>query len=247
MTWTHITGHGLPEGDWGRAGVAVRRETMTTRVSDLWRRKRKKAGCSGRTTRERRGKKRRRINGSADLVHEQNFRDPRNADIVYVPSQNLYRSNDGGHTLGRSRARQEATTTTPSGSSDKFTANHARCGSGRDDQLERWGILEHLVQPADGRILQGCDGSPVSLLGVWATAGTAEPRESRAAETTDRSRSTTGIQSGQAKSGYTIPIRWTGCGVQRGARRERGAIVENDGASARHFARCGFLWKQIPV
>jgi len=27
------------------------------------------------------------------------FVDPKNADIVYVPSQNLYRSNDGGHTF----------------------------------------------------------------------------------------------------------------------------------------------------
>src|SRR6267143_2046170 len=38
-----------------------------------------------------------RISGSWYISEK--FVDPKNADIVYVPSQNLYRSNDGGHTF----------------------------------------------------------------------------------------------------------------------------------------------------
>jgi len=67
MTWTQITGHGLPEGDWGRAGVAVAPGNHGQRVYLIVEAKEKKRRMFGRTTRANVEKKRRRINGSADL------------------------------------------------------------------------------------------------------------------------------------------------------------------------------------
>src|SRR5260370_928268 len=72
------------------------------------------------------------------------FVDPKNADIVYVPSQNLYRSNDGGHT---------------------FTA--IKGAPGGDDYHSVW------IDPTNSqRIMLGVDqGATISLNGgeSWST------------------------------------------------------------------------------
>ncbi len=100
MTWTQITGHGLPEGDWGRAGVAVAPGNHGQRVYLIVEAKEKKGGMfrsddAGTTWKK--ATEDQRISGSWYM--SEIFVDPKNADIVYVPSQNLYRSNDGGHTF----------------------------------------------------------------------------------------------------------------------------------------------------
>src|SRR6267143_1909649 len=100
MTWTQITGHGLPEGDWGRAGVAVAPGNHGQRVYLIVEAKEKKGGVfrsddAGTTWKK--ATEDQRISGSWYM--SEIFVDPKNADIVYVPSQNLYRSNDGGHTF----------------------------------------------------------------------------------------------------------------------------------------------------
>src|SRR5437870_5679959 len=100
LTWTQITGHGLPEGEWGRAGVAVAPGNHGRRVYVIVEAKEKKGGLyrsddAGATWKKTTEDK--RIVGLWYM--SEIFVDPKNADIVYVPSQNLYRSNDGGHTF----------------------------------------------------------------------------------------------------------------------------------------------------
>jgi photosystem II stability/assembly factor-like uncharacterized protein len=100
LTWTQITGPGLPEGDWGRAGVAVAPGNHGQRVYAIVEAKDKKGGLyrsddAGATWKK--ATEDERIVGFWYM--SEIFVDPKNADIVYVPSQNLYRSTDGGHTF----------------------------------------------------------------------------------------------------------------------------------------------------
>jgi photosystem II stability/assembly factor-like uncharacterized protein len=100
LTWTQITGHGLPDGEWGREGVAVAPGNHGQRVYLIVEAKDKKGGLyrsddAGATWKK--ATEDERITGFWYM--SEIFVDPKNADIVYVPSQNLYRSNDGGHTF----------------------------------------------------------------------------------------------------------------------------------------------------
>jgi len=100
VTWNQITGNGLPAGEWGRSGVAVAPGNHGRRVYLIVEAKEKKGGLfrsddAGvtwkRTTEDK------RIDGYRYM--SEIFVDPKNADVVYVPSQNLYRSKDGGRTF----------------------------------------------------------------------------------------------------------------------------------------------------
>src|SRR2546430_1185031 len=100
VTGTQIIGHGLPEGEWGRAGVAVAPGNHGRRVYVIVEAKEKKGGLyrsddAGATWKKTTEDK--RIEGLWYM--SEIFVDPKNADIVYVPSQNLYRSTDGGRTF----------------------------------------------------------------------------------------------------------------------------------------------------
>jgi photosystem II stability/assembly factor-like uncharacterized protein len=100
ITWTEIKGRGLPEGDWGRAGVAVAPGNHGQRVYLIVDAKEKKGGLfrsddSGATWKKATEDK--RIDGYWYM--SEIFVDPKNADVLYVPTQNLYRSNDGGHSF----------------------------------------------------------------------------------------------------------------------------------------------------
>ncbi len=100
VTWNQITGNGLPSGEWGRAGVTVAPGNHGQRVYVIVEAKDKKGGLfrsddAGATWKKATEDK--RIEGFWYM--SEIFVDPENADIVYVPSQNLYRSNDGGHTF----------------------------------------------------------------------------------------------------------------------------------------------------
>jgi len=100
MTWTQITGHGLPVGDWGRTGVAVAPGKQGQRVYLLVEAKEKAGGLYRSDDGGASWKKAtedRRITGFWYM--SEIFADPKNADVVYVPSQNMYRSTDGGHTF----------------------------------------------------------------------------------------------------------------------------------------------------
>jgi photosystem II stability/assembly factor-like uncharacterized protein len=97
ITWTQVTGNGLPTVNWGRAGVAVAPGTRGQRVYLIIEAKEKKGGLfrsddGGATWRK----------ISEDPRIEtfwymgELFVDPKNPDVVYVPLQNFYRSTDGG-------------------------------------------------------------------------------------------------------------------------------------------------------
>src|SRR6266446_4121769 len=100
VTWNQITGNGLPSGEWGRAGVAVAPGNHGQRVYVIVEAKDKKGGLfrsddAGATWKKATEDK--RIEGSWYM--SEIFVDPKNPDVAYVPSQNMYRSKDGGHTF----------------------------------------------------------------------------------------------------------------------------------------------------
>jgi photosystem II stability/assembly factor-like uncharacterized protein len=145
VTWNQITAHGLPEGDWGREGVAVAPGNHGQRVYLIVEAKEKKGGLfrsddAGTTWKK--ATEDQRIQGFWYM--SEIFVDPKNADVVYVPSQNLYRSNDSGHT---------------------FTA--IKGAPGGDDYHSVW------IDPTNSqRIMLGVDqGATISLNGgeSWST------------------------------------------------------------------------------
>src|SRR5216684_2574129 len=106
--------------------------------------------------------------------------------------------------------------------------------------------MEHLVEPADGRILSSRDGSPVSLLGVWTATGqrnggNREPRK-------QRSDHGAGLVPGGTRRKRLHDSGSAGSGrcVQRGAGWKRGAFVKNHRTRARYLSCGGFVRKQIP-
>lgn len=97
ISWTQITGGGLPTGDWGRSGVAVAPGMRGQRVYLILEAKEKNGGLyrsdDGGTT-WKKATEDKRITGFWYM--SEIFVDPKNPDVVYVPSQNFYRSTDGG-------------------------------------------------------------------------------------------------------------------------------------------------------
>ncbi|HET8922105.1 MAG TPA: hypothetical protein VFN26_03810 [Candidatus Acidoferrum sp.] len=145
MTWTQISGHGLPTTDWGRSGVAVAPRTRGQRVYLIVEAKDKDGGLYRSDDAGANWKKATedpRITGYWYM--SEIFADPKNPDVVYVPSQNMYRSKDGGHT---------------------FTA--IKGAPGGDDYHTMW------IDPTNSqRIILGVDqGATISLNGgeSWST------------------------------------------------------------------------------
>ena len=96
--WTQLTGHGLPESQWGRSGVAIapggRRVYC---VIDA-------AGAAGMYRSDDAGATWTRTSTdsrltSRDWYFSQITADPKNPDVVYVPNVGLSRSVDGGRTF----------------------------------------------------------------------------------------------------------------------------------------------------
>jgi photosystem II stability/assembly factor-like uncharacterized protein len=97
-SWTQLAGHGLPDGDWGRVGMAVTRDGKRVYVlidagkksglyrsddgGDTW----TLANSDPRLT-------------SRAWYFNWITVDPNNPDVIYVPNVALYRSEDGGKTI----------------------------------------------------------------------------------------------------------------------------------------------------
>jgi photosystem II stability/assembly factor-like uncharacterized protein len=97
-TWTQLSGHGLPDGDWGRVGVAVAPEGKRVYASleagkksglyrsddggDTW----TLASSDARLT-------------SRAWYFSDITVDPNSPDVIYIPNVALYRSEDGGKTI----------------------------------------------------------------------------------------------------------------------------------------------------
>ncbi|HEY1524756.1 MAG TPA: hypothetical protein VGH51_00850 [Candidatus Angelobacter sp.] len=98
MVWNPVTGGGLPEGEWGRVGLAVARGTHGQRVYALI--DTKEGGVfksdDGGQTWARTGKDPRigRLWYFGEI-----YVDPKNPDTVYVPNVSIYRSTDAGKTF----------------------------------------------------------------------------------------------------------------------------------------------------
>ena len=145
LTWKQISGNGLPGGDWGRSGVAVAPGNHGQRVYLIVETKEKDGGLYRSDDGGANWKKAtedKRIQGFWYM--SEIFVDPKNPDVVYVPSQNMYRSNDGGHT---------------------FTA--IKGAPGGDDYHSVW------IDPTNSqRIMLGVDqGATISINGgeTWST------------------------------------------------------------------------------
>jgi photosystem II stability/assembly factor-like uncharacterized protein len=96
-TWSHLGGHGLPGGDWGRVGVDVAPDGK--RVYALI-----EAKASGLYRSDDGGETWTLANGDSRLTSRawyfnQIAIDARNPDVIYMPNVALYRSEDGGKTI----------------------------------------------------------------------------------------------------------------------------------------------------
>jgi len=100
VTWTEITGHGLPAGQLGRIGLSVARGSAGATVYALCSEAREAAGLyrsdDGGATWRLAGTDRRIGRG---WYFGQVFVDPTNADVLYVPDQSILKSTDGGRTF----------------------------------------------------------------------------------------------------------------------------------------------------
>ncbi len=97
-TWSQLAGHGLPDGDWGRVGVAVSPEGKRVyaaidagKKSGLYR-----SDDGGDTWTLASGDP--RLTSRAWYFNQITI-DPNNPNVIYIPNIALYRSEDGGKTI----------------------------------------------------------------------------------------------------------------------------------------------------
>ena len=96
-TWSPLTGNGLPEGDWGRAGVDVAPDgqrvyaIISAKKPGLYR-----SDDGGNTWVLANADP--RLTGRAWYFSNVTI-DPNNRDVIYIPNVALYRSEDGGKTI----------------------------------------------------------------------------------------------------------------------------------------------------
>jgi len=192
----------LPETDWDDSGVRWRPPLAAASVL-IVEAKEKNALVSFRRWRSELEKitEDRRIIGFWYM--SEIFVDPKNPDVSVCAFAKLVPFEDAGTTLrhqGRSRRRRLPHAMDRS---DEFAANHARRGSGRDDQPQRRRSWSTWYNQPTGQFYRVATDHRFSILGVR-TQQDSGTRASPAAETTDKSRSATGFRwSGRKR--YTIP------------------------------------------
>jgi photosystem II stability/assembly factor-like uncharacterized protein len=97
-TWTQIAGHGLPQGTWGRTGIAVSADGTRVYATIVC------PGHSGLYLSDDGGDTWTLVNTDSRLTSRAWYFsslaiDPSNANVLYIPNVALYRTNDGGKTI----------------------------------------------------------------------------------------------------------------------------------------------------
>jgi photosystem II stability/assembly factor-like uncharacterized protein len=98
-TWNELTGHGLPAGEWGRAGVAVAQGTHGKRIYAAI-----DAKDAGLYRSDDGGDTWTRVNDDSRITGRAWYFssitvDPNDPEVVYIPNVALYKLSDGGKTL----------------------------------------------------------------------------------------------------------------------------------------------------
>ncbi len=96
--WTQLAGHGLPQGTWGRTGIAVSADGSRVYATIVC------PGHSGLYRSDDGGDNWTLVNTDSRLTSRAWYFsslaiDPSNADVLYIPNVALYRTEDGGKTI----------------------------------------------------------------------------------------------------------------------------------------------------
>ncbi len=169
-TWSRLSGNGLPDGDWGRVGVAVSPDGQ--RVYALI--EAKKAGLyrsddGGNTfTLENADP---RLTSRAWYFNGITI-DPQNPDVIYIPNVALYRSEDGGKTISIVRGAPGGDDyhqiwVDPKNSASMVLATD----QGTTVSLDRGQHVEQLVQPAHRPVLPCDHRQPIPIRCLRRAAG----------------------------------------------------------------------------
>ncbi|HEY3929599.1 MAG TPA: hypothetical protein VGL89_14605 [Candidatus Koribacter sp.] len=248
-TWKQVGGKGLPSEPLGRIGVAVAPGTHGRKVFAIIEGKEKGSGlyvtADGGETWQRATTDERIV---GFWYMSEIFIDPKDANVVYVPLQSLYKSADGGKTFTVLKG-------APGGDDyhtmwiDPINSNHIMLGvdQGATISLNGGADLEHLVQPADGAVLPCGDRPLLAVLDLWAAAGQRhgghrEPRKRWADHGTRLVPSWVG-----RKRVHDPGSGRSGCCVQRRAGGIDGPRVEKDRTGAGYIACADPVRNEVPA
>ena len=166
-------GHGLPEGEWGRAGIAVAGRTHGKRIYATI-----DAKDAGLYRSDDGGDTWTLVNSDPRITSRAWYfnsitADPNDPDVVYIPNVALYKLSDGGKTLEHRSRRSRGRRLSPALDRSREFARtwYWEPIKGTTVTPEWRRNLEHLVQPADRAVLSRHHRQRISVSRLWVAAG----------------------------------------------------------------------------